>query len=176
MSDTAPATEWVTVAVLGRARGIRGEVTAIGFSTHAERYAQLKKVYLFGAGEAHVVEEVWDHGGTLIFKFQGIDSMNQAELLRGFEVRVPKAERVQLEPGEFFLADLVGCEMRDRVSGRLYGKVTGWVEGGGPLLLEVNDGRMLVPFVKAICTEIQPEAGVIRVDLPVGLEDLSRDA
>jgi 16S rRNA processing protein RimM len=164
------------VAVLGRPRGNRGELTATGFSDHPDRYARLKTVWLVGQALSpatqYVVEEVWEHDGKLIFKFEGVNSISEAEALRGAEVRVPKAERVELEPGEFFLADLVGCEMRDRVSGKLYGKVTGWEEGGGAVLLDIDEGRMLVPFVKAICTEIHPELGIIRVDLPEGLEDL----
>jgi len=38
----------VTVAVLGRPRGNRGELTATGFSDHADRYSRLKTVYLVG--------------------------------------------------------------------------------------------------------------------------------
>jgi 16S rRNA processing protein RimM len=158
--------------VLGRPRGNRGEVTATGFSSDANRYQRLQTVYLFGSGQPHVVEEVWSHGGMLIFKFRDVNSISEAELLRGAEVRVPKSERVALEPGEFFLSDLVGCEMRDRVSGKAYGRVSGWQEGAGPVLLEIDDGRMLVPFVKAICTDIRPESGVIGVDLPEGLDSL----
>jgi 16S rRNA processing protein RimM len=164
------------VAVLGRPRGNRGELTAIGLSSHPDRYSRLKSVWLAGpwlsTAAPHIVQQVWEHDGKLIFKFESVNSISEAELLRGAEVRIPKAERVELEPGEFFLADLVGCELRDRVSGKQYGKVTGWEEGGGPVLLDIDDGRMLVPFVKAICTEIQPELGVIRVDLPEGLDDL----
>lgn len=129
-----------------------------------------------GAGSAgfddkpFVVERIWDHGGTLIFKFAGVDSITEAEKLRGAEVRIPKTERVELEPGEYFHSDLVGCEVRERVSDRLVGKVTGWEEYGGPALLEIDGGRLLIPFVKAICTEILPEQRLIRVDLPEGLE------
>lgn len=162
------------MAVLGRPRGNRGELTATGFSDHGDRYSRLKSVWLLVGQELSPakVEEVWEHDGKLVFKFEHVNSISEAELLRGAEVRVPKAERVELEPGEFFLSELVGCEMRDRVSGKLYGKVTGWEEGGGAVLLDIDDGRMLVPFVKAICTEIHPELGVIRVDLPEGLDDL----
>jgi ribosomal 30S subunit maturation factor RimM len=66
----------------------------------------------------------------------------------------------------------VGCEVRDRVSGRVVGRVTGWEEYGGPALLEVDNGRLLIPFVKAICVEILPAEKLIRVDLPEGLESL----
>jgi ribosomal 30S subunit maturation factor RimM len=87
-------------------------------------------------------------------------------------VRVPKSERVALEAGEYFQADLVGCEVRERVSDRLIGRVTGWEEYGGPALLAVDNGRLLIPFVKAICVDIRPHEHLIRVDLPEGLESL----
>jgi ribosomal 30S subunit maturation factor RimM len=79
---------------------------------------------------------------------------------------------VPLEAGEYFHSDLVGCEVRDHASDRLIGRVTGWEEYGGPALLEVDDGRLLIPFVKAICVDILPEQRLIRVNLPEGLEAL----
>jgi hypothetical protein len=36
----------------------------------------------------------------------------------------------------------------------------------------VDNGRVLVPFVKAICVDIRPADTVIRVNLPEGLETL----
>jgi 16S rRNA processing protein RimM len=167
------ADEWTTIAVLGRPRGNRGEVTAFSLSARPERFAALRSVHLFGDGAACDVERVWEHGGTLVFKFRGIDSISDAEKLRGAEVRVPKSERVELEPGEYFQSDLIGCEVRERASDRLVGRVTGWEEYGGPALLEVDGGRLLIPFVKAICTEIRPADRLIRVDLPEGLETLA---
>ncbi len=163
--------DWVTVAVLVRPRGIRGEITAVSQSSHPERFAQLKAVRLFGDGREYTVERVWDHQGTLVFKFAGIDSMNDAEPLRGAEVRIPPSERVALEPGEYFQSDLIGCEVRDQVSKRIIGRVTGWEEYGGPSLLEVDGGRLLIPFVKAICVDIRPADRVIETLLPDGLED-----
>jgi len=169
--------DWVAVAVLGRPRGIRGELTASSLSSKPERFAQLKSVRLVpadaaGAACPYTVEEVWFHGGGLVFKLAGVDSMTDAEKLRGAEVQVPRAERVELEPGEFFHSDLIGCTVRERVSGRVVGKVTDFQEYGGPPLLEVDGGRLLIPFVKAICVEIRPEEKLILTELPEGLEGL----
>jgi 16S rRNA processing protein RimM len=169
--------DWIAVAVLGRPRGNRGELTATSLSSRPERFARLKDVRLVAedpatAPASYHVEEVWEHDGALVFKFQGVDSISDAEKLRGAEVQVPRSERVELEPGEYFQSDLIGCEVRDRVSGRVVGKVTRFEEYGGPPLLEIDGGRLLIPFVNAICTEIRPEEKLIRVDLPEGLEDL----
>ena len=118
------------------------------------------------------MEEVWDHKGMLVFKFEGVDSMDAAEPLRGLEVRIPPSERVELEPGEYFHSDIVGCELRDRASGRLIGKVTDLEEYSGRPLLQIDSGRFLVPFVKAICVSIRPEEKLIEVELPEGLEEV----
>ena len=171
MSSIANVEDWVTVAVLVRPRGIRGEITALSQSGHPERFSKLKTVRLFGSGNEYTVERVWDHQGTLIFKFAGVDSMNDAELLRGAEVRIPPSERVPLEPDEYFQSDLIGCEVRDRATQRVIGRVTGWEEYGGPSLLQVDNGRILIPFVKQICVDIRPADRLILTDLPEGLEN-----
>jgi 16S rRNA processing protein RimM len=157
-------------------RGNKGELTAVSLSSKPDRFAGLTKVHLFGAGSEYAaeytVERVWDHDGTLIFKFAGVDSINDAEKLRGAEVRVPLEERVALDEGEYFQSDLMGFEIRDLATNRLIGLVTGWEEYGGPSLLEVDSGRILIPFVKEICPEIDLAARAIRVRLPAGLEAL----
>lgn len=162
---------WVSVAVLGRPRGNRGEVTAESLSSQPDRFARLKTVHLPDLGD-YEVEEVWDHAGTLVFKFRGIDSISDAEKLRGCEVQVPRSERIELEPGEYFHSDLIGCEVRERASGRVVGRVTNFEEYGGPPLIEIDGGRVLIPFVKAICVDIRPEEKLILADLPEGLEGL----
>jgi len=158
------------VAILGKPRGNRGELTGELLTTGVERFSKLESVLI--SGEPYQLERVWEHQGTPVFKFQGIDSIAAAERLRGAEVRIPASERIELEPGEYFQSDLLGCEMRDAGTGRLIGIVTGWEEYGGPPLLAIDHGRVLVPFVRAICKEIDPAARVIRVELPEGLEEL----
>jgi len=173
---------WVTVAVLGKTRGNRGEITAWALSSKPERYQALQEVYLSGgaehrgtsaAGERFEVESTWFHQETLIFKFRGVDTISDAERLSGLEVRVPMSERAALEPGEFFQSDLVGCEVVDRRTGESLGRVSDWQDSGGPGLLVV-EGDLLIPFARAICVEIDPAARRIAVELPDGLKDLNR--
>ncbi len=164
---------WVTIALLGKTRGNRGEMTALPLSSRPERFRQLREVYLFGTGERFEVESAWFHDRTLILKFRGVDTISDAEPLSGAEVRVPWSERIALEPGEFFESDLVGCEVIDRRTGRHLGQVSGWQDAGGSGLLEI-DGDWLIPFARGICLEIDPAARRIAVELPEGLKDLNR--
>ena len=173
--------QWVTIARLGRAWGIRGGLTAISLTSWPERFQQLGEVFLFlnGApvGEGRFqVEAVWEHGRAWIFKFRGVDTISDAELLGGAEVRIPSADRVALGEGEHYLSDLIGCEVRERRTGDLVGHVTGWQDAGGAGLLEVGDGGepLLIPFARNICVEIDTGAKRIVVELPEGLRDLNR--
>ena len=164
--------EWVTVAILGRARGIRGELTAISLSK-PERYAGLREVFIFPDGSRHEVESAWFHDNRLILKFRGVDTMSDAERLTGCEVRVPRGERMHLDAGEYFESDLIGCEVVERNGGASLGRVTAFEDGGSSGVLEV-EGKLLIPFVRAICVAIQPEARRIVVDLPAGLKELNQ--
>lgn len=173
---------WVTVALLGRPRGNRGEVTAVSFSSKPERYESLREVFLSparGAGDRLppparlTVEHTWFHNGTLVFKFQGVDTISDAETLAGSEVRIPFSQRVPLETDEFFLSDLVGCEVLDRRTREALGRVTGWDDSGGAGLL-VLEGDLLIPFARSICVAIDPAARRIEVELPAGLKELNR--
>jgi 16S rRNA processing protein RimM len=143
----------------------------MSFTGHPDRFASLKRVWVGGA--EYELESVWYHKDQPIFKFKGIDSISAAEPLVGKEVTIPENERVPLAEDEYYLSDLVGCRMLDDASGREFGTVTGWQEPGGPILLEIDDGRMLVPFVKAFLKKVDVGDREIRVELPEGLDDLA---
>jgi 16S rRNA processing protein RimM len=167
--------DWVAIALLGKTRGNRGEVTALALSSKRERYESLREVYLVRGDDPpakYEVETTWFHDATLIFKFRGIDSISDAEALSGAEVRVPLAERVALEPGEYFESDILGCEVVDRRTGESLGRVSAWDDAGASGILVVGD--LMIPFAREICVEIDPAAKRIAVELPEGLKDINR--
>ena len=165
-----------------RTRGNRGELSAAPLSNHLERFEQLGEVLLAGAvgfpnePRFFEVEEVWEHGARLVFKFRGVDSISDAEPLRGAEVRVPESERFGLPEDEFYYSDLVGCTVVERSSGRPVGEVKEFLEQGGNGLLQVLDARrreVLIPFNRAICVEVDLDAKRIEIDPPEGLLELN---
>jgi 16S rRNA processing protein RimM len=164
---------WVAIALLGKPRGNRGELTAIGLTSKPERFESLERVFLSGHSEPFVIEEIWEHKGGLVFKFEGVDSISEAEALHGCEVRVPTSERVQLDPGEYFDSDLTGCEVVEQTTGNRLGKVTALQDGGGSGLLVLDDST-LIPFASSICVLIDVSRKRIEVKLPDGLLDVNR--
>ncbi len=187
MSDAtqAPPEDWVVVAVLGHTRGLKGELYAESWGDES-RYSALSSVWLrrqdgswANDGRPLQVAEVWPYKAGLVFRFEGIESIEAAQPLARCEVAIPSQDRPPLPEGEFYLADLVGCEVFDHRSGHKLGRVSGWQEFGGPQLLEVlADGEtqpFWIPFARSICVEIDPRSRRIVVDPPEGLLELNRE-
>jgi 16S rRNA processing protein RimM len=173
----------VAIAILGKTRGNRGEILAIPLAGQPERFAGLERVWLFGRspqvaeGSRYEIESFWLHDGRPVLKFQGINSISEAQALTGAEVRLPAAEKLPLEEGEVYEADLIGCAVVEKATGEAIGAVRGWQGTGGPNLLEVEaqDGKeVLIPFARSICVEIDVGARRIVVDLPPGLKELNQ--
>ena len=167
----------VVIADILRVRGIRGEVLAKSQTDVPGRFEGLKgaQIRLADGSDLPVeLESAWEHKGDWVLKFRGIDSMDSAERLRGAELWVRPEERGKLAEGEYFQSDLLGCQVVEKGTGRALGIVDGWQQYGGPPLLEVKreGGEILIPFVSAICQEIDLSARLVRVDLPEGLLDL----
>lgn len=170
------------MALLIRPWGNRGELIATPLTSRSERLRGLREVFLFPPGAQAPrpvrVERIWEHRGRVVFKLGGVDTIEQAEALRGAEVRVPLSERPEPPPGEYYQSDLLGCEVIEHLTGERLGQVTDWEEYGGPPLLRVAggpDGReILIPFARTICVEIDVEGRRIVVELPEGLKELEQ--
>jgi 16S rRNA processing protein RimM len=166
---------WIAVGRLIKTRGIRGEFIAEIYSTQPGRAERLKEVRLEKGPEVRtaVVEEVWNHDGKPILKFEGLDSINDSAVWSGADILVPESERALPEEGEYSHADLIGCKVIDRRLGKEVGVVGAIEDGGGPVLLRLaGEKGYLIPFAKSICQEIDIARKEIRADLPEGLLEL----
>ena len=175
--------EGVTLARVLRPHGRRGEAAAEILTDFPKRLTSLLEAWLWDGRSSPrrvAVRSCWlskSRGGQAIFHFEGCDSIEDAERLRGFEVQVPLAERLPLPAGSYYVTDLVGCEVWER--GAKLGVVravqpTGEVTPGTPLLaIETPNGELLIPLAQEICERIDIAARRIEVVLPGGLRDLN---
>lgn len=169
--------ERVVVAEVLRPRGNRGEVLAKSLSDVPGRLQELKRAHakLVDGGDVPVeIANAWVHDGNWVLQFAGVDSIGAAERFRGADLWVPQEERGSLPAGEFFESDLIGCSVVDAASGNELGPLESWQASGGPPLMQltVNGREVLIPFVPAICREVDLTARTIRVELPEGLLEL----
>ena len=96
--------------------------------------------------------------------------------MRGCEVQIPLEQRVKLDPGNYYVGELIGCVVWEAGAAAALGAVRD-VEfpGGVPLLaVETPEGEILVPLAAEFCVRIDVSAKRIDVALPEGLRDLNR--
>ena len=104
------------------------------------------------------------HDGTPakpILRFDGCTSREEAEALRGTELRVPEAEAPPLQEGEFWARDLAGCRVTD--GDREVGVVERMIALPSCEALVVGD--RLIPLVRDAIRSIDLPGRRIDVDL-----------
>jgi 16S rRNA processing protein RimM len=120
------------------------------------------------------IEELWPHKGHLVLKFEGIDSISDAEALIGCELQVPASERSKLEPGWVYVSDLVGCVVFD--GDREIGQVQDVQFGAGeaPLLIvKAGASQYEIPYAEAYLKSADLEHQKIYMTLPEGMLELN---
>ena len=167
----------VLVGRVLRPHGLRGQVVVASETDFgAERFAPGAKVWQ-QAGTAItelVVVDSYPQADRWIVAFENLTTVEAAETLRGIELRIPEGARMPLGPDEYYLYDLVGCEVQT-AAGVEIGRVQAVYTGAGGALLSVdrNGDEVLVPLVKTMCPEIDVEGRRIVVDPPEGLLEVN---
>ena len=163
----------VVVGRIGRPHGIRGEVTVESRTDEPdERFAPGAVLSVDGPVHELTVERTHWHSGRLLITFDGVNDRNAAEALRGLLLHVDRDENdVPEDPDEFYDSSLVGCEVT-LTDGAAVGVVSEVVHLPAQDLLAIrtpDERDVLVPFVGAIVTDVDPAAHRIVIDPPPGL-------
>ena len=170
----------VLVGRISRTHGHRGAVIVTPDTDFPEeRFATGAIVWMRRAGVPVAVRilDAWFHQGRPVLTLEGIGSMNDAEAIRGEELRVPEGELQPLPDGAFYHFQLVGCEVVT-TGGVAVGTVRAVDGEAGNHRLSVTgpDGEVLVPLVTPICVAIDLAARRVVIDPPEGLLEVNRKA
>lgn len=133
-----------------------------------DHFYPLKQVTLRKDGREKVydVEEIKPLGALLLMKLKGIESPEVAKTLAGAEILVPREQASPLEEGEFYQADLYGCQLVHQ--GEVLGLVKSIFHNGAADLLEVktDDGTYFVPFQDPYIGDVDVEKKTIELKTP----------
>jgi 16S rRNA processing protein RimM len=171
---------WKDMAVVGqiaRAHGNRGQVILNAETDFpVERFGPGAEIFVErgGAVQKLTVTSLRFQHDRPVVGIAGVETMNDAEALAGYELRVPADRLAPLPDGTFYRHDLVGCRVETR-GGEPVGIVQG-VEGTldrSRLVIEGARGEVLVPLVPEICTTIDVQGKRIVIEPPEGLLDLN---
>jgi 16S rRNA processing protein RimM len=105
------------------------------------------------------------HGKTIIARFDGVDTRDDAASYVGDDVAVPRERLPDTAQDEFYWADLEGLQVVHS-DGRVLGKVAYLLAtGANDVLVVEGDHEILIPFVRGrFIKDVDLAAGVISVD------------
>jgi len=173
--------EWITLAVVVKTQGRHGEVAVELHTGVPDRFRQNMRLWALakdGTRREVTVEDLWPHKNLLVLKFQGVETISDAEPLVGAELQLPRSERAELEPGWTYLSDLIGCTVFD--GQREIGEIEDVQFGAGEAPLLVVRGKEQrgklpyeIPFAEAYLVKLDPERKQVRMKLPEGLLEVN---
>jgi 16S rRNA processing protein RimM len=170
--------EYISLARVLKTQGRRGEVAVEVHSDVPDRFLEGMRLFALdeqGGRRQLKLEELWPHKGGLVLKFEGVDSISEAEALLGCELQVPRAERAELEAGWTYISDLTGCTVFD--GEREIGTIEGVEFGAGEAPLLIVRGKAKtpyeIPFAEAYLASVDPAAKQVRMRLPEGMLEVN---
>ena len=146
--------------------GIQGEIKILPWADSPEFLLGFKTLFL--NGKPYAVRASRVHKTCVLAKLEGIDTPEQATLLRGQTVTVDRTG-VTLPEGTGFIADLLGCRALDD-EGNEFGKIADVLTmPASDVYVIKGEKTYMVPAVKAFVREINVAEGFVRVHLIEGM-------
>ncbi len=158
-ADTNTLADWsLTIGEIVAPFGLLGECKVRIDTDFPERFSRLKHVCLRDArGNARLMNILGArlHKTQILLKFEGVTTIDTAETLRNHLVQVRARDAVRLPKDEFYIHDLVGCEVVTR-SGRALGTITNVLRSGANDVYAIGTGKdeILLPAIKDVVREV----------------------
>ena len=164
--------ERVCVAAFTSAHGVSGAVRLKSFTENPDDISSFTKLSSEDDSRTYDIEVVSHTGkGELIVKVDGVNSRDEADLLKGERLFVARSELPEAGDEEFYHADLIGLTAKT-VSGKTLGTVRAVFDFGAGDMLEIlpKEGALvMVPFTKEVVPIVDIDKGRVVVNPPEGL-------
>jgi 16S rRNA processing protein RimM len=156
--------------------GIKGEIKVYPQTDFPEvRFKVGNKLTMFSpeGGQPITIEIVAsrEQKKMYVLKIKGFDNINQVEKYKGWEIKTSEADRVELEEGEYYLRDIIGC-MVETDEGETLGTITDVLSPAANdiWVVKLASGKeLLLPVIDEVVLEVDIAARKVKVYLMEGL-------
>lgn len=96
-----------TIGKIVNTHGVRGEMRVKPITDKIETFNKVKSLYVVGREtKVYEITGIREHKGFILLKLKGIESMNDAELLKNCELKIERKDSIPLEEDEYYISDL----------------------------------------------------------------------
>lgn len=162
--------QYLEVGKITNTHGIMGEVRVQPWADSPEFLCQFDTLYVDKSHWPIKVERARAHKNMAILKLEGVTDVHSALAMRNAVLYINR-EDAQLPEGSFFLADIMGLEVRDAQSGQVLGKIADVLNLPASNVYVVRGGEreILIPAVPQFIEETNIQGGYLRVNMLEGL-------
>lgn len=166
-------TKYLEIGQIVNTFGIKGMVKVKPFTNNIKRFDDLKNVYIKNRKEKkeYQIEEVKYHKNMVLIKFKGIETPEDANLLRESYLLIDRSKEEPLEDGNYYIVDMIGIEVYSD-KGELLGNLEDIFNTGSNDIYVVKDNQgkqILLPAISEVIKQINIEKRKITVHLLPGL-------
>jgi 16S rRNA processing protein RimM len=161
----------VLVGRVAKPQGRHGEVAVVPFSDRPDRFPTLRRAFVEApGGEARELRVLrcWPHKGRFVLEIEGVSSIDEAEKLRGLELRIAEEDLATLPEGSFYYHQLMGLRVEDEAGAEM-GVVDEVMETGAEnrvLVVRGAEGETLLPFAAGFVKAVDLSRGRILAKRP----------
>ena len=156
---------------------LKGEVKVISSTDfEEERFKKGSKLLITRGNQLIrevVVQSYRNHKNFLLVKFEGIDSVEEAEKLKNLQIKIDSDEVGELEENEFYFHEIIGCEVFDE-NEKLLGEIIEILTPGANdvwVIKGQNGKEILIPYIEDVVKKIDIESKKIDIEVMEGLID-----
>ncbi len=128
--------------------GVRGEMRVECWCDSPQFLAKFKTLY-FDNGAQAVKVQSRAHKNMVLMKMPEVDTIEKADTYRGKIVYIKRSD-IKLEKGVHFVQDMIGLEVVDSDTKKVYGKVKDVLRTGSNDVYEMEDENKKLFYIPAI--------------------------
>lgn len=165
--------DYLRVGVITNSHGIKGEVKVFPTTDDINRYDLLKEVYIDKKNKftKFEIESVKYFKQMVILKFKDINNINDVLIYKGMDLYIDRKDAIPLEPGEYFIADILGCKVITDDNNELgFVKEVLTSSANDVYVVETTDNKeILIPVIDECILDVDIDKKEIKVHLLKGL-------
>lgn len=164
------------VGCFASTHGVKGEFKVFPTTDDPSRFTSYKEIVLDNGKIKKTAEVVSARyfKQMVILKIKGVDSMDDAEKLRGYELFVSRDNAIPLEENEYYVSDLYDLNVFSD-EGEELGILSDVIQTGANDVYEVTlkgGKKVLLPAIKECILKVDIPAGTMTVHLIPGILDI----
>ncbi|MFC1974494.1 ribosome maturation factor RimM [Chloroflexota bacterium] len=167
--------EFITIGKILAPWGIKGKLKVEIVTNFPQRFTRSAKVYI--NRQPMTIDSAEWHKGKVILKLDAINSIEDAQRLRGQPVEIPLSHLQHLPEGQYYHFQLIGLEVWT-TQGELLGNITEILtaESNDNYVVSGAKGEILIPAIEDVVSSIDLNKGQVVIKPIDGLINLNKKA